>query len=59
VHAFIRSKTSPVSRILYGWSANENNAADLITIPHIDGFLVWGASLDPVKFGKMIEIVGG
>jgi triosephosphate isomerase len=42
---------------LYGGSANDANAAQLIVIPNVDGFLVGGASLDPVKFGKMIETI--
>ena len=33
------------TRILYGGSVTEKNAADLITKPDVDGFLVGGASL--------------
>ncbi len=43
-------------RILYGGSANPENAADLISQPDVDGFLVGGASLDPAKFLAMIRI---
>ncbi len=45
-------------RILYGGSANPDNAADLIGQPDIDGFLVGGASLDPERFLAMIRICG-
>ena len=33
------------TRILYGGSVTEKNAAELITKPDVDGFLVGGASL--------------
>lgn len=33
------------TRILYGGSVTDQNAADLIMRPDIDGFLVGGASL--------------
>ena len=41
--------------ILYGGSMNENNAAELLAKPDIDGGLIGGASLIPVKFSKIIE----
>jgi len=34
-------------RILYGGSVTDGNAAELISQPDIDGFLVGGASLKP------------
>ena len=34
-------------RIQYGGSVSAKNAADLIAMPNIDGFLVGGASLKP------------
>jgi len=43
-------------RILYGGSANAKNAADLISQPDIDGFLVGGASLKP-EFHTIVEAV--
>lgn len=43
-------------RLLYGGSMNENNVAELIAMPHIDGGLIGGASLSPEKFRKIIEI---
>ena len=45
-------------RILYGGSVNPENAADLISRPDIDGFLVGGASLDPERFLTIIRCCG-
>ena len=36
---------SKQTRILYGGSVTEKNAAELISKPDVDGFLVGGASL--------------
>ncbi len=46
-------------RILYGGSVNENNAADLFSMPDIDGGLVGGASLDPDRFIAICRAAGG
>ncbi len=46
------------TRILYGGSANPENAESLIAQPDIDGFLIGGASLDSAKFLAMILICG-
>jgi triosephosphate isomerase (TIM) len=60
MHAFIRSlllrKNQEKSRILYGGSANEENAASLLAQPDVDGLLVGGASLKPEVFGAMVDI---
>lgn len=45
------------SRILYGGSANDANAAEIIALPEVNGFLVGSASLDPVKFKTMIDLM--
>jgi len=42
-------------RIQYGGSSNAKNAADLMSQPDIDGFLVGGASLKP-EFAEMVAI---
>lgn len=63
-HAFIRSWLSQncseeiagTVRIQYGGSVNAKNAADLISQPDIDGFLVGGASLKP-DFNEIIKAV--
>jgi triosephosphate isomerase len=41
--------------ILYGGSVKPDNAAGLIKIPHVDGFLVGGASLEVATFKKICE----
>ncbi|MBI5156079.1 triose-phosphate isomerase [Candidatus Peregrinibacteria bacterium] len=59
MHAFIRSLLASAegkrTRILYGGSVNEKNAAGFLAEPDIDGFLVGGASLDPAAFRAIVE----
>merc|ERR1719411_2265662 len=45
------------TRIIYGGSVKPKNAADLISQPDVDGFLVGGASLKPDMFGDIIKHV--
>ena len=62
-HRFLRQhladllgdEVARVKRIVYGGSANPQNAGTLIAEPDIDGFLVGGASLDPEKFLAIIR----
>ena len=42
-------------RILYGGSVNDENAAELLALPDVDGALVGGASLDPASFAAIVE----
>jgi triosephosphate isomerase len=42
-------------RIQYGGSVKPGNAAELISQPDIDGFLVGGASLDPASFADIVK----
>lgn len=42
-------------RILYGGSVTPDNAAEFSAQPEIDGALVGGASLDPMKFLRIIR----
>ena len=42
-------------RVLYGGSANENNIADLVAKPDVDGALVGGASLKAPNFAAMVK----
>jgi triosephosphate isomerase len=46
-------------RVLYGGSVNEDNAAELLALPDVDGALVGGASLDPVKLATIVEAARG
>lgn len=43
------------TRILYGGSANAENAPQLLSLASVDGLLVGGASLDPAQFSQMME----
>ncbi len=43
-------------RVLYGGSVKETNAQELFEDGRVDGFLIGGASLNPVEFGKIIHI---
>ena len=42
-------------RILYGGSVKPDNAAELMTLPDVDGALVGGASLDPADFAEIVN----
>jgi triosephosphate isomerase len=63
VHAFIRElltktyskKTADSTRILYGGSVNPENIAELMAKENIDGALVGGASLDALKFSRIVK----
>jgi triosephosphate isomerase (TIM) len=44
----------PMIPILYGGSVNAENAASLLSVPHVDGVLVGGASLDPTTWGEIV-----
>jgi triosephosphate isomerase len=43
-------------RILYGGSVKPDNARSLGAQPGIDGFLIGGASLDPVSFAAIVNL---
>jgi triosephosphate isomerase len=42
------------SAILYGGSVNLGNVRELVAEPEVDGVLVGGASLDPVKWAELV-----
>jgi triosephosphate isomerase len=62
-HRFLREKlgelvgegAAAAVSVLYGGSATPQNAPGLIVQPDVDGFLVGGASLDPMKFLAIIR----
>ena len=61
MHSFIRKLLTThysllTPKILYGGSMKPENAEELLKQPNIDGGLVGGASLDPEKFRKIVEI---
>ena len=43
-------------RILYGGSVKPDNTKSLLAQSEIDGFLVGGASLDPVTFAAIVNL---
>lgn len=42
-------------RILYGGSVTEKNIYPIMNTPHVNGVLVGGASLDPLKFSRIVK----
>lgn len=42
-------------RVLYGGSVNAGNAAEILAVPHVDGALVGGASLQADSFAAIIQ----
>jgi triosephosphate isomerase (TIM) len=58
IRALVRDKYGDLAdrvRIQYGGSVNDDNARELLALPDIDGALVGGASLDPVKLARIID----
>jgi triosephosphate isomerase len=58
-HLFLRESLNAMgfegSRILYGGSVKADNSKELLSLPHVDGFLVGGASLEVESFLKIVE----
>jgi triosephosphate isomerase len=50
VHAFLRAKVKPGTRILYGGSVKAANAEAIFAMPDVDGGLIGGASLVAAEF---------
>lgn len=53
VAVFVKQK-NPGSALIYGGSVNPENALNFLTTKHIDGILIGGASLNPIKFWEII-----
>ena len=45
--------------LLYGGSVNENNCKNIISLNHVDGFLIGTSSLDPIHFLNIYRKLGG
>lgn len=57
IEEFYRSTSGESPRaILYGGSVSPDNFQDILTVPHVHGGLVGGASLSAEKFGALIGI---
>lgn len=58
-HAFVRTTLNETgfknSQILYGGSVKADNAKGLNAIPHVDGFLIGGASLEVDSFTQIMQ----
>ncbi len=67
VHGFLRDVLASIGgaafgagvRILYGGSVKPGNAPGLAGLPHVDGFLVGGASLEAETFARLCHILAG
>ena len=55
VHAFLRRKVQPATRLLYGGSVKKDNAAALFAMADIDGGLIGGASLVAADFTAIVR----
>lgn len=56
VHQMIQKLGFPAqTSILYGGSVKPDNAGELMSVPHVDGFLVGGASLEVPSFLKICQ----
>ncbi len=56
ISQWLEKKNFKKTPLLYGGSVKPENAAELISQPHISGFLVGGASLDPESFKKICSV---
>ncbi len=61
IHSQIDAKMKSLGfkdfQILYGGSVKPENAEQLIALPHVDGFLIGGASLEVASFLKICQCV--
>jgi triosephosphate isomerase len=55
VHAFLRKRLTPDTRLLYGGSVKKDNAAALFAMQDIDGGLIGGASLVAEDFIAIVR----
>jgi triosephosphate isomerase len=55
VHAFLRVRVLPGTRILYGGSVKAANAESIFAMPDVDGGLIGGASLVAEDFIAIVE----
>jgi triosephosphate isomerase len=55
VHAFLRTKVFPETRIVYGGSVKPANAGAIFAMPDVDGGLIGGASLAAGDFIAVVQ----
>lgn len=56
VYSILEKMGFAQSPILYGGSVKPDNAKGLAALPHVSGFLVGGASLDPKSFSEIASV---
>lgn len=59
MHAAIRAQVGAGVPVLYGGSVSAGNAAGLLSLGHVDGALVGGASLKAASFLAIVEAASG
>lgn len=57
LYEYLTSQGFKNAQLLYGGSVKPENAGDLLKTPHVDGFLIGGASLLPESFLKICTAV--
>ena len=55
VKDYVKKNYGANAKVLYGGSVKPENAAEILKLNCVDGVLVGGASLDPVKFESLIK----
>lgn len=55
MHQALHDTTQIPLSLLYGGSVTDQNAKDILSLPHVDGVLVGGASLKTESFQKIVE----
>ena len=57
IHSFIKNEIRNFEnyKILYGGSVNSDNASQIMALKNVDGVLVGGASLDALKYKKIMD----
>jgi triosephosphate isomerase len=58
IHQALRADIPAGTRMLYGGSVNPKNAAEILSLPDVDGALVGGASLKPDDFWAIAQACG-
>ena len=53
IYTFLQDRALQTIPLLYGGSVTETNAAQILSLPHVNGVLVGKTSLDPEKFWRI------
>lgn len=59
LHSYLEQQGFTDVGLLYGGSVKPENAAELLSIPHVDGFLIGGAALEVASFLRICDAHGG